>query len=102
MPYTHKASENTDFWNFQNLRGPILAFVFGLVLIYQLFLKENALFGPKRRKAPQNDGLGELTSKLKQAMTKKGKNLTPKMESELREIDSMLNGLGSLSAKKNN
>ena len=68
-------------------------------MVYQLFLKENALFGRKRRQ-PQDDGLGDLTSKLKQAVLKKGKNLTPKMESELREIDSMLNGVQGLATGK--
>jgi hypothetical protein len=60
-----------------------------------LLWKENALCKKKQPKS-ENDGLGELTSKLKTAMAKKGKKITPKMEKELRDIDDMLNNVGSM------
>ena len=77
------------------MRGPIFAFGFGCVIVYQFFLKNGAFF---KKKEPEHDdsGLGELTSKLKTAMQKKGKKITPKMEKDLFEIDSMLNSVGNM------
>lgn len=94
IPYTSKGESYEDFWTLSNLRGPLLAFAFGLVILYQLFWKENALFKKKVKK--EDDGLGELASKLKSAMLKKGKKISPKMENELREIDSMLDNVSNV------
>lgn len=104
LPYVLK-DQKVPF-NYETLRGPILATAFGLVIVYQLFFKQNAFF--KSSTPPEGLGSGaemdmsQLTSSLKNSMLKKGQKMTPKMKNDLSEIDKMLANVSNLGNNLNN
>lgn len=71
LPYVIK--EKVSPYTYENLRGPILATAFGLMMVYHLFWKQGAYF--KTNSPPVNnddDDLGELGNTLRRSMLKKG------------------------------
>ena len=68
-------------FDYNKLRGPMIAMSLGLVFVYQLFFKKGAIFNKKEYESTkfENSEMSEISESLKKSFRQKGQNITPKM-----------------------